>query len=627
MGQFAIASPKLGLADSMPSILLNKAFIQDGSENVIERYGEYQRIRGRLAEFLDITNGEKIAMPTDVFTISSINTGTKTITITGDHSGGNTALAVGAAIRINGGTTEANNVEFTVASLPTTSKIVVAETLSSAGATKGFVFVGATPALAYHRHVKKKGNTEYTLVGTAYNIFLWTYSNRSFAVKHTCASACLRWEFCTHDDATNHDNVYATNNVDKVLWWNVASSAANSFAVLDDTSDGLDIDGGSTFIVKAKHITSFEKCLIVGYLTDNNANVLAQTAAGAAIDTGGAQVDFQYEVSTSDAWRKDFSNTPAFLMGFASSGNNIIVGTGPDAKTGRIYRGWLTTEDTPFAWVEETLKVGILSADSFCNSKDGRLFFLATDLTIRELNTPEPISSLIDKKIRTVNTSVAEYAQATFIDTYNMIALALPLGSSTTNNKLICIFVDTRQWFEQDIPVRCFGDYTQQTAYTYDTLPYSDYEDWGADWLLYDTDVNVAGFPLEICADYSGYTYDLFRANTDAGAAITGTLIFGTTLDSDGETFLRYKRANYGAYFYFNREASGEVTIEVKRDKESTWQSVGTVSLVDAALPDVVAVHVPFDIRARHYTWKISSSDYFEFLGMFLEDFELGDFR
>lgn len=625
--QFGIVTPKLGLADSVPSILLREAFIQEGSENIIERYGEYRRVRGRLPEFLDITDRAKIAMPTDVFTITGINTGTKTITISGDHSAGNTALAAGDTIRVNGGTTTVNNVEFTVASLPTTSTIVVTESISATGATKGFVFVGTTPALAYHRHVKKKTGVEYELVGTAYNIFLWTYSSRSFTVKHTCASACTRWEICTHDDETNFDNVYATNNVDKVLWWNVASSVAGSFAVLDDALNGLDIDGSSTFIVKAKHITSFEKCLMVGYLTDSDSEVHTQRVVGAAIDTGGAQVDFQYEVSTSDAWKKDFSNTPAFMMGFGRSGNNIIIGTGPDAKTGRIYRGWLTTEDTPFAWVEETLKVGVISADSFCNSKDGRLFFLATDLTVRELNTPTPVSSLIDKKIRTLNTSVAEYVQATFIDQYNMIALALPLGSSTTNNKLLCIFVDTGQWFEQDIPVRCFGDYTQQETYTYETLPFSTYDDWGAEWLIYDTSVNVAGFPLDICADYSGYTYDMFRADTDAGSAITGTLIFGTTLDPGGETFQRYKRANYGARFYFNREASGTVTIEVKRDKESTWQSVGTVSLVDTALPDVVAVHLPFNVRARHFTWKLSSSSYFEFLGAFFEDFELEDFR
>ncbi|GAG90447.1 unnamed protein product, partial [marine sediment metagenome] len=211
MPNFQIFGPKLGVAENVPGIALREAFIQAGSENVLERYGQYQKIRGRLADFYDITNSVKIALPTDVFTITGINTGTRTITITGDHSGGNTALAAGDSIRINGGTTTANNIVLTVTSLPTTSTIVVSEALSATGAIKGYVFVGTTPIIRYHRHVKEAvGSPEYILVGTAYNIFLWNYTARSLTVKHTCASICTRWEMVTH-----LDNVYATNNVDK----------------------------------------------------------------------------------------------------------------------------------------------------------------------------------------------------------------------------------------------------------------------------------------------------------------------------------------------------------------------------------------------------------------------------
>lgn len=622
---FSIFGPKLGLAESVPRIALREAFIQKGSKNVHERYGEYRKIRGRLADFYDITNSVKIAMPTDVFEITGINAGTKTITISGDHSGGNTALTVGASIRINGGTTTANNIILTVASLPTTSTIVVSETLSATGATKGYVFVGATPIIRYHRHVKEKTNAEYVLVGTAYHIFLWNYTVRSFTMKHTCASVCTRWEIVTH-----MDNVYATNNVDKVLWWNIESSAGNDFVVLDDASNGLLYDSGnSKYITKAKHITSFTKYLIIGHVTDSDSDVHPARAIGASLETGGASIDFNYTDGTGDAWMKDFLNTPTGIMGFARWGNNIIVGTGPD-YLGRIYRGWITTQDTAFEWVEENLKVGVQSGDTFVNSKDGRLFFLATDMTIRELNNPEPISNLIDLTVRGINTSVSEYAQATFIDQYNMIALAVPTGSSETNNKLLMIDVDKRTWFIQDIPIRAFGDYTQQEVYTYQTLPFravvdggGGYEDWGATWLLYDTQVNVLGFPLDICSDYSGYTYDLFRADRDAGSTITGKLIIGTSLDPYRATLNRFKRVNEGLDLYFNREAEGSVTLEVKRDNEADWQSVGTASLVDADLPEIVVVHVPCDIRAKYFQWQLSSDDYFEFLGMSFSDFEL----
>lgn len=614
---FQILGPKLGVAESVPSIALREAFIQKGSENVHERYGEYRKIRGRLADFYDITKSAQIAMPTDVFEITGINAGTKTITISGDHSGGNTALAQGDSIRVNGNGTTTNNVIFTVASLPTTSTIVVSEAITAD--TSGYVFVGTTPVIRYHRHVKEKTNAEYILVGTAYHIFLWNYTVRSFTVKHTCASECTRWEMVTH-----LDNVYATNNVDKVLWWNIESSAGNNFAVLDDADNGLSI-GDSKYVTKAKHIFTFASYLFVGYLTDSDGDVHPSRIRWATLDTGGDEIDFD-ETGTGDTGKKNFLNTPTGLMGFARWGNNIIVGTGPD-YLGRIYRGWVTTQDTVFEWVEENLKVGVLSGDTFVNSKDGRLFFLATDMTIRELNNPELISNLIDLTVRGINTSVAEYAQATFIDKYNSIALAVPTGSSETNNKLLMIDVDKRTWFIQDIPIRAFGDYTQQEVYTYDTLPLRTYDDWGAAWLIYDTDVNVLGFPLDICSDYSGYTYDLFRADRDAGNTITGTLVIGTSLDANRATLHRFKRVNNGVDLYFNREAEGSVTLEVKRDNEADWQSVGTASLADDDLPEIVVKHIPCDIRAKYFQFQLSSDDYFELIGMSFSDFELEGVR
>ena len=616
MQDFAIFSPKMGLAEIVPGMTMREAFLREGSQNVQERYDEYQKIRGRLPDLYDLASTpQKIATPTDVFVITAIDHTNKKLTVTGDVLSGTTALADGAAVRINGGTTAANNVKFTVNGTPTysspNSTVYVTETISAEGATPGSLFVGATPIIRYHRHVKEDTAAEHLLIGTAYHIFLFNYTTRSLTVKHTCSSACTRWEMVTH-----MRNVYATNNVDKVLWWDVDTSVGKSMAVLDDLTNGLKIDdGNSKYIVKAKHIFTFKGYLFVGAVTDSDSNVYPYRVISSSGETGGADIDFNYNDGTGDAQKKDFLSTPAGVMGFARWGNNIIVGTGPDCKDGRIYRGWLTTEDTPWYWQEEGLKVGTLSGDSFVNSKDGRLFFLATDMTVRELNSPVAVSALIDKTIRRINVSAAEYSQATFIDRYNSIALALPTGSSETNDKLLVIDVDkSSSWFIQDIAVRAFGDYTQQAIYTWDTLPERTYNDWGAAWLIYDTEVNAIGFPLELASDYSGYTYDLFRADNDDGSSFTGTMVFGTTYG--GQNINNYKRVNMGIDLYFNREAEGEVTIEVNEDSAESFETVGTASLVDSDLPDVVCVHVPTDYRAKYFQWKLSSEDYFEFLGM-----------
>lgn len=617
--EYVIHGPKLGIADSVPRISQTEAFIQEGSENVIERYETYQSMRGRLAEFYDITNSAQIAAPTDVFEITGINTGTKTITIDGDHSAGNTALAVGDTIRINGHSTTANNVEYTVASLPTTATIVTTEAISN-GDTAGNVFVGATPIIEYYRHIVKGTNAEHLVFGTAYNLFLWAHAARTMTVKHTCGSVCTRWEIVGHKD-----DIYATNNVDKILWYDT-SNMSNNFVVCDDDASGLQVNTAATlYITKAKHMFSFEGYLFVGNLTYSDGNVYPYRIAHSTYDTAGASIDFICD-GTGDATYKDFLNTPAHMRGFGRWGNNIIVATGDEPKHSRMYRGWLTTSEIAFAWQEEKLKVGCASADTIVNSKDGRMFFLATDYTIRELNTARPINSLLDKQIRLINVGAWEYAQATFIDQYNMIALAIPTDSSTTNNKLVLINVDKGSIYVLNIPVRAFGDFTQQTVWTYDTLPFSTYEEWGAEWLIYDTQTNVAGFVYDICSDYSGYTWDLFRANKDAGNDITAKLIFGTSLGA-GETLNRFKRLNNGIDFYFKREAVGNVTINVKRDNEPGWIAVGTASLVDASNKEFICVHVPCDIRAKHFQILLTSTSYFEFIAAFFRNFQVGSYR
>lgn len=623
MPSFGIFSPKLGTREDIPSILLAEAFLQADSRNVFEQDGIYKRLRGRLPTFKD-ADDEKIATPTDVFTITAINTTSKTITVTGDVLSGNTALASGDTIRINGGTTAANNALFTVNGTPSysspSSTIVVTESLSAAGATPGSVFVGATPIIAYHRHVKQKGAVEYVLVATAYHVFLWGNTAMSLTLKFTCGTptSVERWDIVTH-----LDNVYATNGVDKVQLWDVQSAYTNSFETLGSSS-GLDTDGGTTYVTQAKFMASYEGYLIVGYTTEGTGanNVYAQRFRWCSLRD---PTDWQSTGGSGDAGYKECDNSAAFLNGFGKADNELVIFTNGDFPL--IYTAWLTTADTVFEWGELTIKAGCLSADTIVNDKSGKLYFFASDLTLREIHTPDAISLPLDITIRGVNTPYAKYAQATYIEEYNHIWLAIPSASSETNNLILDYDIRTKTWVIHDIPVRAFGDYTRQTVYTYDDLPYDNYNDWGLDWKQFDTEVNVVGHPLDLVSDYSGYTYELHTAYTDDGDDFTGVLTIGTTLTVGGSSINQFKRVNNGIDLYFMREAAGDVTITVKRDNELSWQAVGTASLVDSNLPDIVIVHVPCDKRARFFQWKLTTADYFEFLGMAITDFQFDGTR
>ena len=316
MSDFAIITEKGGIAENIPSILLSEAFMATGSENFHHRYGRYDRMRGRLPQLLD-SESVKIKAPTDVFAITSIVSGTKTINITGDPTAGNTVLIAGATIRVNGSTTTGNNITFTVATAA--SGVITTTEVITTQAASGNVFVGATPVIKYHRHVRKGTGAEHLLLGTKYHILLWLQSNKSLTVKWTTLDPAnvFRWEIKDH-----LRNVVATNNSDFVLWWNIDGSSSNDFAALDGAT-GIDYEGTGNKLTKCKHLTSYETYLILGYTTEGG-TVFPQRERWAGRATGGSTIDFD-ENGSSDAGSRDFTTTSGFLMGFALHGDDLVI--------------------------------------------------------------------------------------------------------------------------------------------------------------------------------------------------------------------------------------------------------------------------------------------------------------
>lgn len=602
-------SDKVGKNEQVPTILLSEAFMADESQNIRTRYGEYKSIKGRLAELFDSEN-VKIATPTDVFAIASIVSGTKTINITGDHSAGTTALGVGDTIRVNGNDEEDNNITFTVDSLPTTSSIVVVESITT-DAGSGSVFVGTTPVIEYHRHVRQSDAAEFELLGTVNHIFLWNNTDKSLAVKFTSGTpdTVEHWSMVTH-----LDDVYATNNVDLVQKWNVSASVGNNFEDLGSAS-GVDVEDGTTFVVKARFLASFESYLFLFYLTHNTGDVFPLRTNHSSLSD---PTDFDIN-SSGDAGLKNFDNTPDFLVGVGFWNENMIV-----FKQERHIRGTLVTDDVVFTWDEEELKVGALSQHAIVNDRAGRLYWLASDLTMREIRTSIDVSALVDKTIKNLNTSVAEFAQMAFVDPFGTINLALAVGSSETNNKIISFHPDTANSFIIDIPVRAFGKFTRQAAFTYQNLPYDSYDDWGADWGSYDTGVAVVGFPLLLVSDYNGNTFDMYLSESDDGDDMLRAFVFNTSLGA----FFPFKRANNGWYVIFRRRGSGSFVSAYIRDNESDgWTFLGTMSLTASNDREFVTVHLPFDVRFQNAQFKLESTALMDIIGIIFRDFEVDDDR
>ena len=382
------------------------------------------------------------------------------------------------------------------------------------------------------------------------------------------------------------------------------------------SASGVDVEDGSTFLIKARFLTSHERYLFLFYPTYNDNSVFPQRANQSDL----ASTTFDIN-GVGDAQNINFSSTPDFLVGFGKWSNSLMV-----FKQLRHLRMTLVSSATVWSIIEEELKVGALSQHAIENDKSGRLYFLASDLTIREIRTPIKVSALVDKTMRSINTSVAEFAQMTFIDTFGTINLALATGSSTTNNTIISFNPDNANSFVQNIPVRTFGGYPRQETFTYDTLPFDTYVDWGASWLIYDSQVNVVGFPLDLVSDYEGNTFDMYQADKDDGNDLVRSFVFNTNLGA----IFPHKRVNNGIYAIFRRESVGQVLMYIRQDTEKGWRLLGkdgVMSLVDSRGQEFVIVHLPFDERFQNARFKAEGTLFFSIIGFIFRDFEIEEDR
>jgi len=139
-----------------------------------------------------------------------------------------------------------------------------------------------------------------------------------------------------------------------------------------------------------------------------------------------------------------------------------------------------------------------------------------------------------------------------------------------------------------------------------------------SEWIQFQTAAEgtiPTGTKINICSDYSGYTYKLMRSETDDGEEYTAYFVISTDLTN--KRGLAYYKRILDLWLYFNKEDSGSANVYVKRDNEPDWQTVGTVTLTGTE--DIVIKHLAPDIRGKHFLFKISASNHFEFLGALFE--------
>ena len=569
------------------------------------------KVEGEIDTVDRLTHATLLANATaskgNVFAITAANTGTKTFSIA-DTDGSYAALyTAGDKVVVDNST--GNDGIYTIVSATwdtvDTTKIVVSETVADATADgvitdKGVIFsVGTSGTLApvpdgnaiLEFHTLKIADVEYVLVFTKAHAYLWSSSWSAWILKHTCSGDCVRW-----DVDHLHEKLYATNGVDKVLWWGTDTTAL--FAVLDDALNGIEYSTG-VYLTAAKALCVYENYLILGYTTENgfvhrdrvrwcNYDDPATAGSWKTGDAGAADVDGAGSIS-----------------GFGYYHSLLVIGKEYSAK---LF--WLVSGSDTFNMSVLSRSVGFLCGKSGIMDPDGEFFFLASDFSIRRIDG-EDLSPPIRSFVYNINPQYKEGIRGTYYSKSRERIWSVPWGSgSTGNNRLMRLRIegDRRIFSFDDFAVSAFGYYSRTKEWTIDTIPFDTIDEWA--WDSIDSTEGSPGFMPLLAGDNAGNVFSLYAAEKDNGTLFERR--FTLTTDFMQRQGLRiFKRMLELRVYVMRRDA--DLELYIKGDDESGWRYVGEVDCESNA--DIVISDLPVDERFRSCQIDVRGDFTFEVIG------------
>lgn len=608
MRRFGIYAPVLGEHEEFPWIFLQKAVTKDNAYVQIWD-GEIRKAKMRTPELLRT-----------IHTVSSVDTSANTISISGNVV---SHYENGSSITIYD--TDDNYEEFTLsttAAYSSTSTVLTVTGDITGSTPTGFVFnsngVGSSdpasidfrkvafpdgnPALDYHTLTLSDG-TERLCGFTKDHIYYWSSTLTGWQSIHTCASSCTYWSVAKYGD-----NLAATNNVDRPVYWD--GNTANTFENIDTQYTSSSAD----YISKASFIASYHNYIFLGNVeltsgTRYQGHIYWSTigeglAAGGWIQAAGADAGSAY-VEGAGEITGGFGHYAGYLCVF---------------KRRSIRKFWFVALSIPFEQSEMSPDIGCIAPGSVGNDWDGDLYYYGTDKAFHGV-TAGNISRAIDKTARDINPSLVEQIRFIAVDEYKELRWAIGFGNSATaNNKIIVYKPAERRWdTDMNIAVTAFGTYTQQSSFTWDTLPFNTWDEWG--WDSWDAIEASSDFPVDICSDDSGYTYALHGGYLDDGSEYESSFVLTTDL-ADKRALMQNKRITQ-LFVYVQKETSGTLSLSAKRDNEAAWQSLGNVDLTGDRT--ILRQRLAVDITFRHLLLETKGTSAFRVLGFEFE-FELAGF-
>jgi len=424
---FGIFSPVLGEKHDFPVILLDKT-VQTQNMNIVRKYGEVRRRQMREPDMLN-GSGDKTQTP-DTFPILHYHRFVKRSTA----------------------------MEYVLAF--TKAHIYLWNTGTKAWDVKFVCKSDCTEwdTVSYNDKVIATNNVDMVLVWDTTGYFMplqnTTATNITAATKaDPCQITAAAHGLTTGDRVfiKNVGGMTEVNNLQFVVTVidvdNFTLDGINSSAYTTYTSGGTVVEfqgieyAASTFLTKAKFVTTFENYLILGYTYENGVSY-PQRIRWSDI---GDETDW----SSGDAGSKETEGSD-FLMGFKIYNGQLII-----FKELSTIRQWLIATSEVWNWVVLPGGIGNLSNHSIVEDPDGRVYWFASDMTFREMELGE-ISQNIDPIVKLIEPSSAHLVYGKFIDETGEIWWSIPY-SNALNSKVLTY--KNGSWGEIDIATPCFGDY------------------------------------------------------------------------------------------------------------------------------------------------------------------------
>ena len=202
----------------------------------------------------------------------------------------------------------------------------------------------------------------------------------------------------------------------------------------------------SQYLTKAKYVTAHENYLELGYTYEEGVSKpqrirwsdLGQAGTGnwRKGDAGGKETDGE-----------------EFVKGFGKYQGNLII-----FKEKSYILQWLVSTRAIWGWKLMPSSIGCQSNHSIINDPAGRLYFYASDNTIRDIETGE-MSGDIDPLIKLINPEYAYLIQSFYMSESEEIWWSIPLESNLCNK--IVTLNKKNKWGEVDISTPAFGGYKE----------------------------------------------------------------------------------------------------------------------------------------------------------------------